>query len=60
MQRLTQKTGFYYPCGRDRHFRPILVFKVLLFDAKNLDAFFDAIVYTQEAAIQNFFLPGQV
>ena len=42
-----QKTGFYYPCGRDKNFRPILVFKVVLFDAKNIDPFFDAILYTQ-------------
>ena len=29
-------------------------------DPKNTDPFFDAIVYTQETVIKNFFLPGQV
>jgi hypothetical protein len=37
-----------------------LVFKVALFDQKNIEPYFDALVYTQEEVIKNFFLPGQV
>jgi hypothetical protein len=36
------------------------VFKVVLFDPKNIDPFFDAIISTQETVIEHFFLPGQV
>ena len=41
-------------------FRPILVFKVSLFDQKNLEAFFDALLTAQEIIIEKIFIPGQV
>lgn len=34
---LIQKRGYFYPCGRDFHFRPMLVYNAPLIDFKDFD-----------------------
>ena len=55
-----QKKGYFYPCGRDRYFRPVLVFNATLFNPKDLDTPTLATIFTHEEVINNMFIPGQV
>ena len=55
-----QKKGYFYPCGRDKNFRPILVFNATLFDPKDIEGATLATIYVHEEIIGKMFLPGQV
>ena len=55
-----QKKGYFYPCGRDRNFRPILVFNATLFNPKDMETPTLSTIFTHEEVINNMFLPGQV
>ena len=55
-----QKKGYFYPCGRDRNFRPILVFNATLFNPKDLETPTLSTIFTHEEIINNMFIPGQV
>lgn len=50
----------FYPCGRDKNFRPILVFNAKKIDLKDFERSLKATLFVHEAVIQNMFLPGQV
>lgn len=50
----------FYPCGRDKNFRPILVFNAKKIDMKDFEASLKATIFVHEQIIQNMFLPGQV
>ena len=58
--KLYQKSGFFYPCGRDRNFRPVLVFNVKLIDFNDVETGVHAACYVHEEVIKTMFLPGQV
>ena len=49
-----------YPCGRDKNFRPIVVYNALLIDLKDIDASVKATVFALEEFKRTFFIPGQV
>lgn len=34
---LSQRKGYFYPCGRDKQFRPMLVYNAALIDLKDFD-----------------------
>ena len=55
-----QKKGYFYPCGRDKNFRPILVFNATLFNPKDMETPTLSTIFTHEEVINNMFLPGQV
>lgn len=64
--RLTKNSGFMYVHGRDKYFRPLIIFnpahlKVLNFDADTLfnEVMRSCIVIT-EYVIKNCFIPGQI
>lgn len=40
------KKGYFYPCGRDKHFRPILVYNATLIDLKDFDTSLKATCFT--------------
>ena len=46
--------------GRDKNFRPIIVFNMEKIDFKDADLNLRAIVFVQEFVIDNLFIPGQV
>ena len=50
----------FYVCGRDKNFRPILVFNAKRIDMKDFEKSFKATILVHEAVIKNMFLPGQV
>ena len=50
----------FYPCGRDKNFRPILVFNAKKIDLKDVEKSLKATVFVHEQIINNMFLPGQV
>lgn len=52
--------GYFYISGRDRQFRPIIVFDMKQIDMKNADNNLRTIVFIQEIAIDYMFIPGQV
>jgi len=54
--------GILYIHGRDNKFRPIIVFRAYLIDAKtfDVDQMIDGLTYFFEYVIDNFLLPGQV
>lgn len=52
--------GFFYIAGRDRLFRPIIVFNMSKIDFKEAETNLKSIVYVQEVAINKMFIPGQV
>lgn len=43
--------GFFYICGRDKHFRPTMVFNLPKADLKDTEAVLRAVVFVQEAVI---------
>ena len=45
---ITQRSGFFYPCGRDKNFRPILVFNATLVDFKDVETGVLATIYVHE------------
>lgn len=57
---IKQKAGFFYASGRDRNFRPVLVFNAKKIDMKDFEKSFKATVLIHEEIIKNMFLPGQV
>ena len=57
---MMQNKGFFYPCGRDKNFRPILVINATLFNEKEMDIAFKATLYVHEQIINQCFIPGQV
>lgn len=57
---LLQKNGVFYASGRDRNFRPVLVFNAKKIDMKDFEKSFKATVLIHEEIIKNMFLPGQV
>jgi len=54
--------GVLYIHGRDNKFRPIIVFRAYLIDAKtfDVDQMIDGLTYFFEYVIEHFLLPGQV
>jgi len=50
----------FYPCGRDKNFRPILVFNAKKIDMKDFEKSLKATVFVHEQIINHMFLPGQV
>lgn len=52
--------GMFYPCGRDKNFRPILVFNAKKIDLKDFENSLKATIFVHEQIINNMFLPGQV
>lgn len=50
----------FYPCGRDKNFRPVLVFNAKRIDMKDFEKSFKAMVFAHEQIINSMFLPGQV
>ena len=50
----------FYPCGRDKYFRPILVFNAKKIDLKDYENSLKAAIFVHEQIINNMFLPGQV
>lgn len=57
---LSQNKGFFYPCGRDKLFRPILVFNCKLIDWKNVEENVKATVFVHQMIIEKMLIPGQV
>ena len=55
-----QKNGLFYPCGRDKNFRPILVFNATMIDFKDVESGVLATILVHEEIIKNMFIPGQV
>lgn len=55
-----QNTGMFYPCGRDKNFRPILVFNAKKIDLKDFESSLKATIFVHEQIMGNMFLPGQV
>ena len=55
-----QKKGFFYPVGRDKNFRPIIVFNSTLFDVKDIETATRATIFLHEEVIAKLFIPGQV
>lgn len=55
-----QDSGFFYVCGRDRSFRPAIVFNLKRIDLTDVDAVLRAIIFVQEEVIEKMFIPGQV
>lgn len=56
----TQNSGMFYPCGRDKHFRPILVYNCKKIDLKDIENSLKATIFVHEEVMQHMFLPGQV
>ena len=52
--------GFFYICGRDRHFRPTMVFNLKRTDISDPEAVLRGVVFVQEEVIEKMFIPGQV
>jgi hypothetical protein len=50
----------FYPCGRDRFFRPVLVYNCKKIDLKNIENSLKATILVHEQIINHMFLPGQV
>lgn len=50
----------FYPCGRDKNFRPILVFNAKKIDLKDFENSLKATIFVHEQIINKMFLPGQV
>lgn len=50
----------FYISGRDRFFRPVLVFNAKKIDMKDFEKSLKATILTQEELINKMFLPGQV
>jgi hypothetical protein len=57
---LMQNKGFFYPCGRDKNFRPILVFNAKMIDFNDVEVGIMATCFVHEEIIKNMFLPGQI
>ena len=57
---LPQKKGYFYPCGRDFHFRPILVYDATKIDLKDFDLSLKATCFVLEEMKRTVFIPGQV
>jgi hypothetical protein len=55
-----QNSGFFYVCGRDRHFRPTMVFNLTKGDFNDVDSLLKAIVFVQEEVMEKMLIPGQV
>lgn len=55
-----QNSGFFYPTGRDRQFRPVLVFNAKLIDFNDVETGIRATCFVHEIIIKTMFLPGQV
>lgn len=50
----------FYPCGRDKNFRPILVYNCKKIDLKDFETSLKATIFVHEQIINNMFIPGQV
>lgn len=57
---IIQNKGFFYPVGRDKYFRPILVFNAKLINWKNVQENVKATVFVHQLMIDKMFIPGQV
>jgi hypothetical protein len=55
-----QKKGYFYPVGRDKNFRPIIVFNATLFDVKDIETATLATIFVHEEVMAKMFIPGQV
>lgn len=42
------KKGYFYPCGRDKNFRPMLVYNATLIDLKDFDLSLKATCFVLE------------
>jgi hypothetical protein len=49
-----------YPCGRDKYFRPIVVYNAPLIDFKDFELSLNATVFALEEVKAKMFIPGQV
>ena len=55
-----QNGGMFYPCGRDKNFRPILVVNAKNIDLKDFEASLKTAIFVHEQILNNMFIPGQV